>query len=62
MLPLAKNDTPTEKCLFTHGPLPAYIDETQPPTKRKPFSSLLAPKWYHSVRRALVPFSRVRSF
>ncbi len=49
MLPLAKTDEPPSKCLFTHGRIPAFVDESQPPTKRKPFSSILAQKWSHTV-------------
>ncbi|KAK4999082.1 hypothetical protein LTR66_001799 [Elasticomyces elasticus] len=41
--------TPRPKCYFTHNVLPAYIDEKQPPTKRKPFSSIIAQPFSHTV-------------
>ncbi|KAK4962220.1 hypothetical protein LTR28_004640 [Elasticomyces elasticus] len=41
--------TPRPKCYFTHNALPAYIDEKQPPTKRKPFSSIIAQPFSHTV-------------
>ncbi len=49
MLPLAKTDLPPSKCHFTYGRIPPFVDESQPPTKRKPFSSILAQKWSHTV-------------
>lgn len=49
MLPLAKNDRLPSKAHFTHGRLPPFVDDSQPPTKRKPFSSILALKWSHTI-------------
>ena len=51
---LARDDVPPAKCLFTFGLLPGYIDAAQPPTKRKPFSSIRGQQWSHTVQM-LVP-------
>ena len=51
---LGRDDVPPAKCLFTFGLLPRHIDATQPPTKRKPFSSIRGQQWSHAAH-ALVP-------
>ena len=40
-------------CYFLHSSLPQYIDDAQPPTKRKPFSTILSHPFNHSVSRLL---------
>lgn len=49
MLDIGKEEATKAKCYFTHSTLPQYIDDSQPPTKRKPFSSILAQPYSHSV-------------
>ncbi|KAK5121545.1 hypothetical protein LTR16_004319 [Cryomyces antarcticus] len=49
MLGLAKQEAPSSKCYFTNNTLPAYIDGKQPPTKKKPFSTVLAQPFSHST-------------
>lgn len=49
MLDIGKTTHPTPKCLFTSTTLPAYLDSTQQPTKRKPFSTLLSHPYYSNL-------------
>ena len=36
------------KCVVTHGTM-GHVDVTQPPTKRKPFASILSQSFIHKV-------------
>ncbi|TKA76893.1 hypothetical protein B0A49_01298 [Cryomyces minteri] len=49
MLDIAKQEAPSSKCYFTNNTLPAYIDGKQPPTRKKPFSTVLAQPFSHST-------------
>ncbi|KAG8625628.1 hypothetical protein KVT40_006029 [Elsinoe batatas] len=49
MLDIGKDTGPVPKCLFSHNLLPRTIDDQQPPTKRKPFSSILDSPFNHTV-------------
>lgn len=51
MLGIENSDAPTSKCYFTHAVLGEHVDERQPPTKKKPFSTILAQPFSHTVRR-----------
>jgi len=44
------HDRASDKCYFTQCALPQYIDQSQPPTKRKPFSTILEHPFNHTVR------------
>ena len=37
------------KCYATTAPLPSYINWQQPPTKKKPFSTMRAHPFNHTV-------------
>lgn len=50
---LARNDTPPAKCFFSHGTLPNYVDTAQPPTRRKPFTTIVDQRWSHTVQMLL---------
>lgn len=49
MLDIGKESESKAKCFFAHTLLPQFIDATQPPTKRKPFSTFYAQPFNHSV-------------
>ncbi|KAF4549582.1 Hypothetical protein D9617_21g098030 [Elsinoe fawcettii] len=49
MLGIGEASGPAPKCFFTHAFLPQTIDEKHPPTKRKPFSSILENPHNHTV-------------
>lgn len=49
MFDFGVNDQPSAKCYVTHGSLPSYIDPAQPPTKKKPFSTILGHTFAHTV-------------
>ncbi|KAF2223057.1 ribonuclease P 40kDa subunit-domain-containing protein [Elsinoe ampelina] len=49
MLDIGKDTGPVPKCLFSHILLPQTIDDKQPPTKKKPFSSILDSPFHHTV-------------
>ncbi|MCJ1368302.1 hypothetical protein MMC16_007444 [Acarospora aff. strigata] len=49
MFEIGADSKPAEKCYVTHGPLPAYIDPKQPPTKRRPFSTILNHTFSHTL-------------
>ena len=42
-------DVASEKCYVTQCVLPQYIDQSQPPTKRKPFSTIFGHPFNHTV-------------
>lgn len=46
---LTRDDYEPAKCFFAHGTLPAFVDLAQPPTKRKPWSSIQSYRWIHTV-------------
>jgi len=49
MLDIGKDQGPDAKCYFTHTLLPQYVDDKQPPTKRKPFATILGHSFVHTV-------------
>ncbi|GME23122.1 Ribonuclease p 40kda subunit [Neofusicoccum parvum] len=49
MLGIENSDAPTSKCYFTHAVLGEHVDERQPPTKKKPFSTILAQPFSHTA-------------
>lgn len=49
MLPWLRDDRPSPKCIYTRTALPSYVDQAQPPQKRKPFSSIRGLAWAHTV-------------
>lgn len=49
MLNIGKESESKAKCFFAHTLLPQFIDDNQPPTKRKPFSTFYAQPFNHSV-------------
>ena len=57
MFEIGADSKPAEKCYVTHGPLPAYIDPKQPPTKRRPFSTILNHTFSHTVLGFVVRFA-----
>lgn len=51
VLDVGQQDGPKPKCYFTHAPLPSYIDNAHPPTKKEPFRTVLDQQYSHNVRR-----------
>lgn len=49
MFVLNKDEKPHPKCYFTSSSLAAYIDHAQIPRKKKPFSTILAHTFTHTV-------------
>lgn len=49
MLDIGKEESSAAKCYFSHTILPHYIDDSQPPTKRKPFSTIYSQQFNHTV-------------
>ncbi|GAB7348549.1 hypothetical protein MBLNU459_g6942t1 [Dothideomycetes sp. NU459] len=49
MLDIGKDGVSAAKCCFSHTILPHYIDDNQPPTKRKPFSTILSQPFNHTL-------------
>jgi len=54
MFEFGVDDQPASKCYVTHGSLPTYIDPRQPPTKKKPFSTILDHTFAHTVFPSVV--------
>lgn len=61
MYPLLKSDKPVAKAFYHHSTLPNYIDQEQPPVKRKPFSTLRGIKWAQCVD-LILPAAAVEQF
>ena len=59
VLDIGQQDGPKPKCYFTHAPLPSYIDNAHPPTKKEPFRTTLDQQYSHNVRRLAVPTSNI---
>ncbi|KAI9735137.1 MAG: hypothetical protein M1834_001725 [Cirrosporium novae-zelandiae] len=53
MFQFNKSDTSSSKCFLTTGSFPAYVDHKQPPTKKKPFSTILSQPCSHSAELIL---------
>lgn len=51
MLPSSKGDGPRPRCLVTNATLPNFVNHEQPPTKKRPFSTLLNQTFTHRVRQ-----------
>lgn len=51
MLGIENKDAQASKCYFTHALLGENVDEKHLPTKKKPFSTILAQPFSHTVRR-----------
>ncbi|KAF2151233.1 hypothetical protein K461DRAFT_295306 [Myriangium duriaei CBS 260.36] len=49
MLDIRDDSVLAPKCYFTHVHLPQHVDHRQPPTKKKPFSSVLDHPFNHSI-------------
>lgn len=49
VLDIGQQDGPKPKCHFTPAPLPSYIDNARPPTKKEPFRTVLDQQYSHSV-------------
>ncbi|KAL1306911.1 hypothetical protein AAFC00_005554 [Neodothiora populina] len=49
MLGLGKDQDKRPKCFFAHTVLPQYIDDKQPPTKKRPFSTVYAQAFNHTL-------------
>jgi len=49
MLDIHHNDGPTSKVRFSHNILPRYIDQHNPSTKKKPFTTFNAQPFSHTV-------------
>lgn len=53
VLDIGQQDGPKPKCYFTQAPLPNYIDNAHPPTKKEPFRTILDQQYSHTVRKFL---------
>lgn len=51
MLDIVNDNAPSAKCYFTHAMLGEHVDDKQPPTKKKPFNTILAQPFSHTVCR-----------
>ena len=49
MTALIQNSGPKPKCFFTNTTLPRFVNHEQPPTKKKPFSTILKHPYGHVV-------------
>ncbi|KAF2085204.1 hypothetical protein K490DRAFT_3369, partial [Saccharata proteae CBS 121410] len=49
MFNFSKDESPPPKCFFTHTVLPGYVDQKQPPLKKKPFSTILSQPFSHAA-------------
>ena len=49
MFEFGADDQPSSKCYVTHGSLPTHVDPRQPPTRKKPFSTILDHTFVHKV-------------
>lgn len=49
MFDFGKDDGIASKCYLTHATLPKYVDQRQPPTSKKPFSTILGQAFTHTV-------------
>ena len=49
MSQILQNDKSASKCFVLHGILPQYIDPKQPPSKKKPFATILNQPMNHTV-------------
>lgn len=54
MLDIESKTESKAKCYFAHTVLPHFIDNQQPPTKRKPFSTINAQAFNHTVSPLLM--------
>ncbi|WPG99638.1 Hypothetical protein R9X50_00245700 [Acrodontium crateriforme] len=61
MLGQHNRDGSKPKCFFTESSLPAYVDHTQPPTKKKPFSTVLNQTFSHTLD-VVLPETIARAF
>jgi len=46
---LLNPESPSSKCFISTGTLPRFIDPKQPPTKKKPFSTIMNQPFNHTV-------------
>ncbi|EGP91856.1 uncharacterized protein MYCGRDRAFT_98906 [Zymoseptoria tritici IPO323] len=53
MLNLSPSSGPKPKCIVTTTKLPAFLDHEQPPTKKRPFSTLLTQNFTHTLNLLL---------
>ncbi|OJD37804.1 ribonuclease p 40kda subunit [Diplodia corticola] len=49
MLDIANDSAPSAKCYFTHAMLGEHVSEKHPPTKKKPFNTILAQPFSHTA-------------
>ena len=49
MFKTLNQEAPTSKCFLSSGSFPRFIDPKQPPTKRKPFSTIMSQPFNHRV-------------
>ncbi|KAK0659842.1 Ribonuclease P protein subunit p40 [Lasiodiplodia hormozganensis] len=49
MLDILNDNAPSAKCYFTHAMLGEHVDDKQPPTKKKPFNTILAQPFSHTA-------------
>ncbi|KAM0702660.1 hypothetical protein Q7P35_010091 [Cladosporium inversicolor] len=49
VLGIGQQDGPKPKCYFTQAPLPSYIDNAHPPTKKEPFRTVLDQQYSHNI-------------
>ncbi|KAI9656789.1 MAG: hypothetical protein M1821_003428 [Bathelium mastoideum] len=53
MFDFAKKAAPPTKCAFTHCSLPSFVDQNQPPSKRKPFSIFASQHFNQTIHLTL---------
>ncbi|MCJ1223615.1 hypothetical protein MMC12_000258 [Toensbergia leucococca] len=49
MFNFQSDDLPKSKCYLSHGTLPQFIDPSQPPSKKKPFATVLSQSFTHTL-------------
>jgi len=49
MFNISSRDAPTSKFFSSRGALPQFVDPKQPPSKRKPFATILNQPINHTV-------------
>jgi hypothetical protein len=49
MFNISGEDAPNSKFYVSHGTLPHYVDPRQPPSKKKPFATVLNQPFNHTV-------------
>lgn len=50
MFGIEKQDARSTKCYFTHAALGEHVDDKHPPTKKKPFATVISQPFSHTVR------------